>query len=286
MTHPLRKVRLLLHIVRGALMAAWQYPRATPEGRLKLIRDWSQRLLALCGMTLVVHDHGETLERGAMVVGNHISWIDIYVIDAWRPTPFVSKAEIAKWPVVGFLAKTIGTVFIQREKRSDAKKIMHQLADILQAGGLIAVFPEGTTTDGLAVQPFHTNLFQAAVYAGAPVQPICLMYEDAQGRQSLAPAYIGETTLLGSLDMILSAAPLTAHLYIGAPLPAQTDRRQLAQDTQRAVEAGLESLRGALPGAGVLDLVPGSVSAQLHDDVPAPALAEATPSSAMPTQDR
>jgi len=244
MKHPLRKARLLLHVARGAFMAAWQYPRATPEDRQRLIRDWSQRMLALCGMTLVVHSHGEVLERGAMVVSNHVSWIDIYVIDTWRPTPFVSKAEIAKWPVVGFLAKTIGTVFIQREKRTDAKKIMHQLAEILQRGGLIAVFPEGTTTAGLTVQPFHTNLFQAAVHAAAPIQPICLMYEDAQGHQSEAPAYIGETSLFESLDMILDAAPLTAHLYLGEGLAAHTDRRVLAQQAQRAVEEGLYVLQG------------------------------------------
>jgi 1-acyl-sn-glycerol-3-phosphate acyltransferase len=224
-------------------MAAWRYPTATPEMRQQLIRDWSQRMLALCGMTLVVHTHGETLECGAMVVGNHISWIDIYVIDAWRPTPFVSKAEIAKWPIVGFLAKTIGTVFIQRDRRSDAKRIMHQLADILREGGLIAVFPEGTTTDGLAVQPFHANLFQAAVHAGAPIQPICLMYEDAQGRQSLAPAYIGDMSLRESIDLVLSAAPLTAHLWVGAPLPAGEDRRVLANEAWRSVVAGSETIK-------------------------------------------
>jgi len=246
MKHPLRKARLVFHVARGVFMAAWQYPRATLERRQQLIRDWSQRMLTLCGMTLVVHSHGETLERGAMVVGNHISWIDIYVIDAWRPTPFVSKAEIANWPIVGFLAKTIGTVFIQRGKRSDAKKIMHQLADILLGGGLIAVFPEGTTTDGLAVQPFHTNLFQAAVHAGVPIQPICLMYEDAQGRQSLAPAYIGDMSLGESIDLVLSAAPLTAHLWVGEPLPAGEDRRILADQAWRSVVGGSEAIKATL----------------------------------------
>ena len=141
MKHPLRKIRLLLHVVRGVLMAGLIYPHATSEARQRLIRDWSRRMLALCGITLVVHGNSQPLERKAMVVGNHISWIDIYVIDAWRPTPFVSKAEIANWPVIGWLARTIGTIFIHREKRGDAKRIMHQLADILRGGGLIAVFP-------------------------------------------------------------------------------------------------------------------------------------------------
>ena len=251
MKHPLRKARLILHIVRGMVLAALVYPRVPVERQQVMIRNWSQRMLALCGITLVVHQHGETLERGAMLVGNHISWIDIYVIDAWRPTPFVSKAEIAKWPVIGWLAKTIGTVFIQREKRSDAKKIMHQLSDILSSGGMIALFPEGTTSNGLAVQPFHANMFQASVLAAAPIQPICLMYEDAQGRQSPAADYIGDTTLFESVDMILSASPLSAHLYVGAPLAAGPDRRQLADQAQQAVSHALGYLQSrTTPSAG------------------------------------
>lgn len=243
MKHPLRKAHLILHVLRGMVLAALVYPRVPVERQQAMIRNWSQRMLAICGIKLVVHQHGETLAKGAMLVGNHISWIDIYVIDAWRPTPFVSKAEIAKWPVIGWLAKTIGTVFIQREKRSDAKKIMHQLSDILSAGGLIAVFPEGTTTDGLTVQPFHANMFQAPVLAGAPIQPICLMYEDEHGRQSPAADYIGDTTLGQSIDMILSASPLTAHLYVAAPLAAGTDRRQLADQAREVVSGALGYLQ-------------------------------------------
>lgn len=266
MKHPLRKTRLILHIVRGVVLAALVYPRVPVERQQAMIRNWSRRMLALCGITLVVHQHGATLERGTMVVGNHISWIDIYVIDAWRPTPFVSKAEIAKWPVIGWLAKTIGTVFIQREKRSDAKKIMHQLSEILGSGGLIALFPEGTTSNGLAVRPFHANMFQAAVLAAAPIQPICLMYEDAQGRQSPAADYIGDTTLFQSLDMILAAAPLKAHLYVGAALAAGPDRRQLADQTQQAVSHALGYLQArATPSAGTLGAETGAPDATRAD---------------------
>jgi 1-acyl-sn-glycerol-3-phosphate acyltransferase len=242
MKHPLRKIRLILHVARGLLLAATVYPRVSAERQQEMIRSWSRRMLALCGMELVVHQHGETLAQGAMVVGNHVSWIDIYVIDAWRPTPFVSKAEIANWPVIGRLAKTIGTVFIQREKRSDAKKIMHQLADILSGGGLIAVFPEGTTTEGRSVLPFHANMFQAPVLANAPVQPICLMYEDRHGKPSSAPSYAGETTLMEALDAMLDAAPLKAHLYVGQPLTG-SDRRQLAEAAQQVVGDALAYLQ-------------------------------------------
>ncbi|SAL71984.1 phospholipid/glycerol acyltransferase [Caballeronia peredens] len=240
-----RKLRLVVHLLYGMWIVARRFPRASASERAELNRVWSLEMLRLCGMKLVVHNDEARLDSGVLVVGNHISWIDIYVINAWRPTPFVSKAEIRKWPVVGWLAHQLGTVFVQREKRSDAKRIMHELAERLLAGEMMCVFPEGTTTDGQTLLPFHANMFQAAVSASCPVQPVCLMYEDAQGRQSVAPAYIGDMTLDASLSALLRATPLTAHLYVCDPLAPGADRRLLASEAQAAVQAALEGMRGA-----------------------------------------
>ncbi|MEI5996853.1 1-acyl-sn-glycerol-3-phosphate acyltransferase [Paraburkholderia bengalensis] len=239
----LRKARLVVHLLHGMWTVWTRFPRATPQQRLELNRAWSLRMLQLCGMRLVVHNDGARLDEGVLVVANHISWIDIYVINAWRPTPFLSKAEIRKWPVVGWCAQQLGTVFIQREKRSDAKRIMHDLANRLNAGELMCVFPEGTTSDGVQLLPFHANMFQAAVSASRPVQPVCLMYEDAQGRQSTAPAYIGEMSLGQSLDALLRGGPLTAHVYVGAALAPGADRRLLAAEAQASVAAALAALQ-------------------------------------------
>lgn len=238
-----RKVRLVMHLLYGMWVIWTRFSRVSAQQRLELNRAWSVRMLQLCGMRLVVHNDGARLDEGALVVANHISWIDIYVLNAWRPTPFVSKAEIRKWPVVGWLAEQLGTVFIQREKRSDAKRIMHELANRLNAGELMCVFPEGTTSDGLQLLPFHSNMFQAAVSASRPVQPVCMMYEDAQGRQSTAPAYIGDLTLGQSLDALLRGGPLTAHVYVGAPLAPGADRRLLAAEAQASVAAALAALQ-------------------------------------------
>jgi len=239
----LRKTRLVMHLLHGMWTVWTRFPRASAQQRLDMNRAWSLRMLQLCGMRLVVHNDDARLDEGVLVVANHVSWIDIYVINAWRPTPFVSKAEIRKWPVVGWLAQQLDTVFVQREKRSDAKRIMHELAERLNAGQKMCVFPEGTTTDGLQLLPFHANLFQAAVSASRPVQPVCLMYEDADGRQSTAPAYIGEMSLGDSLDALLRARPLTAHVYVGAPLAPGADRRVLAAEAQAAVGAALAVLQ-------------------------------------------
>ncbi|SAL07286.1 phospholipid/glycerol acyltransferase [Caballeronia calidae] len=241
----LRKLRLLVHLLYGMWIVAMRFPRASASERSELNRVWSLEMLRLSGMKLVVHNDEARLDAGVLVVGNHISWIDIYVINAWRPTPFVSKAEIRKWPVVGWLAHQLDTVFVQREKRSDAKRIMHELAERLLAGEMMCVFPEGTTTDGRSLLPFHANLFQAAVSASCPVQPICLMYEDAQGRQSTAPAYIGDMSLNDSLDALLRAGKVTAHLYVCDPLAPGADRRLLASEAQASVSAALDRMRGA-----------------------------------------
>jgi len=246
----LRKVRLIAHLLHGMWTVATRFPNASAERRHALNRAWSLKMLRLCGMRLVVHNDAARLDRGALVVANHISWIDIYVINAWRPTPFVSKAEIRQWPVVGWLAQQLDTVFIQREKRSDAKRIMHELSERLSAGELMCVFPEGTTSNGLALLPFHANMFQAAVSAGVPVQPVCLMYEDAGGRQSTAPAYIDDLSLSDSLDMLLRGAPLTAHVYVGEPLAPGADRRTLAAQAQDVVAHALRQMQGGSAKAG------------------------------------
>jgi 1-acyl-sn-glycerol-3-phosphate acyltransferase len=231
---------------------ATRFPGAGAERRHALNRAWSLKMLRLCGMRLVVHNDSARLDRGALVVANHISWIDIYVINAWRPTPFVSKAEIRQWPVVGWLAQQLDTVFIQREKRSDAKRIMHELSDRLSAGELMCVFPEGTTSNGLALLPFHANMFQAAVSAAAHVQPLCIMYEDAQGRQSTAPAYIDDLSLAESLNLLLRGGPLTAHVYVGEPLAPGADRRELAAQAQEVIAAALRQMQGGTANAGAL----------------------------------
>lgn len=240
----LRKIRLVMHLLHGMWTVWTRFPRASAQQRLEMNRAWSLRMLQLCGMRLVVHNDDARLDEGVLVVANHVSWIDIYVINAWRPTPFVSKAEIRKWPVVGWLAQQLDTVFVQREKRSDAKRIMHELAERLNAGQKMCVFPEGTTTDGVQLLPFHANMFQAAVSASRPVQPVCLMYEDAHGRQSTAPAYIGEMSLGDSLDALLRATPLTAHVYVCAPLAPGADRRVLAAEAEGAVRAALVAMQG------------------------------------------
>lgn len=259
------RARLVVHLLRGMLVLATVYRRTDAAGKRAHVQAWSQRLLALCGVTLRVHARGEVLSAGALVVSNHVSWLDIQVIDAWRPTPFVAKAEIAGWPLVGWLVKSAGTVFIRRERRSDARRVVEQLAGVLAADGLICVFAEGTTSDGREVAPFHANLMQAAIAAGVPVQPLCLMYEDARGRQARAPAFVGEMTFGESVRRVLAGAPLIAHLHVGEPLRDLPDRRAAATAAHAAVAAALAELQAGvepMPGGEAVDAPIGKGAAQ------------------------
>lgn len=246
------KCRLIAHIVKGVWLIVTRYKRVDAVAQQQMVRRWADQLLALCGVSLKVHLPAgvSALEHGAMVVSNHVSWLDIYVINAWRPTPFVAKSEIARWPVIGFLATAIGTVFIQRERRGDAKRIVDQLSNVLKGGGLVCLFPEGTTGDGRTVMPFHANIFQAAVLAGAPVQPVCLLYErpheGRRGEQSMAPAYIGDMSLGDTLRAVLKDGPIVAHLYVGQALTGFADRRSASQAAHSAIDGMLKAMQAPL----------------------------------------
>jgi 1-acyl-sn-glycerol-3-phosphate acyltransferase len=173
-----------------------------------------------------------------LLVANHISWLDILVMHAARHCRFVSKSDVKHWPVIGMLATGGGTLYIERESRRDAMRVVHRMADSLRAGDIVAIFPEGTTSDGLSLLPFHANLIQAAVSAGAPAQPVALQFiETATGRPSTTPCYVGDDTLLASMWRTLAGPAITAVVTYGQPQRAQgRDRRAWAADLQAAVE--------------------------------------------------
>lgn len=173
-----------------------------------------------------------------LLVANHISWLDVYIILATCPCRFVAKSEVLQWPLVGRLAAASGTLFISRQSPRDAVRVVHQMAGHLQSGDMLAIFPEGTTSNGLQVLAFHANLFQAAISANAPVQPVALQFSDeATGQASLAPCYIDQDTLLNSLWRTVKAPPLRATLTFGEQqMPLGRERRALAADVRREVD--------------------------------------------------
>lgn len=233
---------MVLHLAEGALTVLLVFGWARPSRRRALRQRWSARLLGILSIRLELQ--GAPLVPGAMLVANHVSWVDIFVINALAPAAFVSKAEVRHWPLIGWLAARNDTVFLRRGSRGHAKIVNGEIAAILAAGGLVAVFPEGTTTDGSHVLHFHGALLQPALDADHPVQPVALAYVDSDGRRSLAPAYHGDISLGQSIAAIVAARGLVARVTTAPALPANaaTDRRELARETRERIAADVAAV--------------------------------------------
>ena len=231
-----RLLRLVLHLLRGWLTIRWRFPRWSQARRDRAVQDWSQAILAILGLQLRIE--GQLLQRGPlMLVCNHISWLDIVVLHAAVHCRFISKDDIRGWPVLGTLASGAGTLYISRASCRDALRVVHQMAQAMQQGDVLAFFPEGTTGDGSTVLPFHANLLQAAIAADAPVQALGLRFEDAaSGAPSFAPCYVGDESLFDSAWRTVCAPPLRAVLGCAQVQRAQgRQRREFASALRDAV---------------------------------------------------
>lgn len=201
----LRILRVSLHLIWGVFIASIVF-RLTPKAwHNRIAQRWAQKILAMLGIH--IHRHGTMPDlhtRGAIIVSNHMSWLDIWLIYSIRPVRFISKADVRSWPVIGFLAQQSGTLFIQRERRHHTAEILQQAAELLKEGDCIGLFPEGTTTDGTRLLPFHSSLFQAAVIHQAPVELFTIRYYLPDGSIDTAPAYHGNLTLVESFRNVLA----------------------------------------------------------------------------------
>ena len=226
------------------LVLAW-LPWLSPSRRHDTIARWASGLLARLGLRLQMQ--GSFRPGAKLVVANHVSWLDIMAVHAGCPQArFVSKAEVRHWPLVSRLVDAAGTLYLERERRRDAMRVVHQMAEALQQGDTVAVFPEGTTGRGPHLLPFHGNLLQAAIATGTPVQPVVLRYADAESAFSPSAEFVGDTSLAQSLWRLARGRGLTVHVTV---LPSQdsahADRRALAQHLREQIDAQLAPHRGA-----------------------------------------
>ena len=243
MTHPLRQLvavlrmlRLLAHALGGLWTLHLRFGRMPVAQQHRVVQQWAQGVLRIMGIGLQVH--GQAQAGPVLLVANHISWLDIVVLLAAQYCRFVAKSELKAWPLVGPLATAAGTLYIERASSRDALRVVHHMAERLQAGDVLAVFPEGTTGDGVAVLPFHANLLQAAMAAQAPVQAVGLRFVDAWGQPSFAPCYVGDDTFMGSVWRTLCAGGLAVHVAFAAPeLSKGRNRRVWAADLRAQVTA-------------------------------------------------
>ena len=235
MIHHFKPVRILwrllllfIHIITGLLLAIFFLRQEIHPGTLaaRLTLLWHKRICKIFGVQQTTH--GSINQTPTLFVINHISWFDIPALGSAVPVHFLSKDEINSWPVIGLLAKNAGTLFIKRGARGAAEQSLTEITQALKNGGHVIIFPEGTTTDGTSVQRFHSRLFQAAIDAKVPVQPVALLYPHPDGVHPKAP-FIGETQFLEStLDMI-SEKQMKVELHFLQPIDSENySRNELA----------------------------------------------------------
>jgi 1-acyl-sn-glycerol-3-phosphate acyltransferase len=236
-----RLLRMGLHLLHGMAVMALRFPVLDAAGRQQRIRWWSAKLVRLVGLELQLS--GTPRPGATLLLANHVSWLDIAAIHAVAPQArFVSKADVLAWPLLGWLIRGAGTLFIERARKRDALRVLHQVAEALEAGDSVAVFPEGTTGDGPTLLPFHANLLQAAIATGTPVQGVALRYSDPAHRFSPATQFLGDTTLLHSVWRMLSATGLQVHVDLLVPQGTRhADRRALAEFLRGQIHAQLHA---------------------------------------------
>lgn len=229
----LRMVQLLPHVAYGLILTAVVLFDFTGKvKRERLAQHWSSHLLRILGVRVRVR--GQAVEGASMMVANHISWLDISVLFACARTRFVSKSEVRKWPVAGWLAEGCGTFYIRRG-RNDSRPLLNKLVPYLRNGGSVVVFPEGTTTGGDGVRLFHPRLFAAAIESGVWVQPVALRYGQGDGGITLAP-FVGDDDLLSHLLRLLRNRVMDAEVIFCPPIdPAGRSRELLARMARASI---------------------------------------------------
>ena len=237
-----RLLRLAIHLCVGLIKCGLLFPFLDHAGRERRIQRWSAQLIAICGVSLQVNHTAQAEPVSpALIICNHISWLDIFVINSVHACRFVAKSDIRDWPLIGWLCDKSGTIFIARGKQRDVRRIYAGLVQSIHNGERVAFFPEGTTSAQGTVLPFHANLFEAAIEAQVPVQAYAIRYRDAAGNYHPAADFVGEMSFAESVLMILRHPAMHVELIrLPAVSSAGAHRRELAVTMRAKIAQALQ----------------------------------------------
>lgn len=231
------------HVIKGVFTLLIIFPSSKVGIKDAHIKSWSKYLLFLFGIELKINSPTVIPSTPYLLSSNHISWMDIHVINAFKPIRFVAKSEVEGWPIFGWMAKQLGTVFIQRGNTKHAIQVVSNMTKTL-ATESICIFPEGTSTEGYTVRPFKANLFESAVISKAPVYSLAIEYFDKKtGIKTDTAAFIGEMGLLESMSKVLKHRNLRVELTFFPPSGSSpqfsNDRKWLALHSQDQISTYL-----------------------------------------------
>ena len=241
-----RSLLLGLLVFTGALITPLLQRGHMPRHGLAAIVTcaWHRGIARATGIRVIVH--GQARPQATLYVANHISWFDIIALGGHLPLRFLSKAEVRRWPLVGWLASRAGTLYIERGNHRATAEANRRMREALELGENVCLFPEGTTSDG-QVRKFHSRLMQCAIDAGSSIQPVAIAYPPPPGETTpVHPAmlFTGSIRMGESYRRVLSARHVEAHVYL---LPAidctGKNRNAIARQAQQAITRALESSR-------------------------------------------
>jgi 1-acyl-sn-glycerol-3-phosphate acyltransferase len=229
-----------MHVLAGVGTTMFVFPFVSDARKRRLVKRWSRRLLGILNVSARVRGELTSVSGNVLLVANHISWLDIFVLNAHLPVRFVAKAEIARWPVLSRMVRGAGTVFIKRERKRDTHRVIRDMAEVLANGDIVAIFPEGTTTHGHEVLPFKSSLLQPIIEAGGHVQPVAIRYRTPDGAIAMAPTYVGDTSFASSFFAVCAERALRVELTAQPALPARdAHRRNLAREAEASIRTAL-----------------------------------------------
>jgi 1-acyl-sn-glycerol-3-phosphate acyltransferase len=238
-----RAAQLGLHVVYalGLVLLVLIPARLAGRARARRIRDrlvrhWCVGLTRRLGLQIVIE--GTPAPGQVLRVANHVSWLDIVALNAVAPSLFVAKAEVAGWPLIGWMAGWLGTLFLRRGDLHSSQRLIEAMGWQLRRGEALTLFPEGTTGDGESLGKFHARLYQPALLTRAPVQPVAIAYPHPRGDQSTHPLapFLGEQTLTAHLWALLGERDMAVRIsFLPVLSSAETNRQHLAGRSRGAI---------------------------------------------------
>ena len=243
--------QLVLKLLKALFLIGVLFPHLRPSERDVIIECWCREVLDVLSIRLNLR--GETPPgrvTSVLFVANHVSWMDILIINACRRVRFVAKTEVRQWPLVGWMAARTGTVFLKRTSPRELARMTKSVATFLRRGDCIALFPEGTTTDGTSVQAFRSGLFESAIAAEALIWPVGISYRRLDGSLDTDIAFVGGQSLVSSIVNVLARPATRAQVSFTDPVESSAgDRRELTAWCHQAIA---QSLAGYPSPAGPL----------------------------------
>ena len=237
---PFKLLQIASHFRRALFLAAVRFPRATQARIAGDFQQWASQVLRTLQIQ-VQSNRTPAAGFAGLVVSNHLSWLDILVLQSLMPGIFVAKQEVRGWPVVGYLTQACSTIFVNRSSIRSARQMVDRTADAIQQGYAVVVFPEGTSSDGSDLGAFHANIFESAIRAGSAVQLVTLKYMDTRtGKAATDAHYIGDMTFASSLWRVLGNSSITACVHIGDCIESHGhSRKTLAQQAHKNIRSQL-----------------------------------------------